>query len=63
MVRTSPSNAEDEDLIPGWGAKITHASRPKNQNIETLLKQIQRRLQKMIHIKKKKKNNLNKIKV
>ena len=34
MVRTSPSNAEGAGLIPGWGAKIPHASRPKNQNIE-----------------------------
>ena len=41
MVRTSPSNAEGKDSIPGRGAKITHASRPKNQNIETLLKDIQ----------------------
>ena len=34
VVKTSPSNAGDAGLIPGWGAKIPHASWPKNQNIE-----------------------------
>ena len=34
MVTTSPSNAGGAGLIPGWGAKIPHASRPKNQNIK-----------------------------
>ena len=34
MVKTSPSNAESAGSIPGWGAKIPHASRPKNQNIK-----------------------------
>ena len=29
MVKTSPSNAEDEGSIPGWGAKIPHALQPK----------------------------------
>ena len=33
MVKTSPSNAESEGSIPGGGAKITHASWPKKQNI------------------------------
>ena len=32
MLKTSPSNAGNEGLIPGWGAKIPHASGPKNQN-------------------------------
>ena len=34
MVKTSPSNAGGEGSIPGWGAKIPHASWPKNQNIK-----------------------------
>ena len=32
MVKTPPSNAGGEGSIPGWGAKIPHASQPKNQN-------------------------------
>ena len=32
VVKTSPSNAGGAGLIPGRGAKIPHASRPKNQN-------------------------------
>ena len=34
VVKTSPSNAEDEGSIAGWGAKIPHASWPGNQNLE-----------------------------
>ena len=34
VVKTSPSNAGVVGSIPGWGAKIPHASRPKNQNIK-----------------------------
>ena len=34
MVKTSPSNAGGAGSIPGWGAKIPHASWPKNQNIK-----------------------------
>ena len=34
VVKTSPSNAEGAGLIPGQGAKIPHASLPKNQNIK-----------------------------
>ena len=34
MVKTLPSNAGGAGLIPGQGAKIPRASRPKNQNIE-----------------------------
>ena len=34
MVKTSPSNAGGVGLIPGQGAKIPHASGPKNQNIK-----------------------------
>ena len=49
VVEALPSNAGGVGLIPSWGAKISHASRPKNQNnivtktITTL---------KMAHIKK-----------
>ena len=34
MVKTSPSKARGEGTIPGWGAKIPHASWPKTQNIK-----------------------------
>ena len=34
MVEASPSNAGGAVLIPGQGAKIPHALRPKNQNIK-----------------------------
>ena len=34
MVMISPSNAEAMGSIPDWGAKIPHASQPKNQNIK-----------------------------
>ena len=34
MVKTSPSNAGGAGSIPGQGAKIPHASGPKNQNIK-----------------------------
>ena len=33
-VKTSPSNAGGAGSIPGQGAKIPHASGPKNQNIK-----------------------------
>ena len=32
VVKILPSNAEDTGSIPAWGAKILHASWPKNQN-------------------------------
>ena len=32
VVKTSPSNAGGAGSIPGRGAKIPHASWPKNQN-------------------------------
>ena len=34
VVKTSPSNAEGAGSIPDQGAKIPHASWPKNQNIK-----------------------------
>ena len=33
-LKTSPSNAAGVGSILVWGAKITHASWPKNQNIK-----------------------------
>ena len=34
VVKTLPFNAGGLGLIPGWGAKSPHASRPKNHNIK-----------------------------
>ena len=34
VVKTPPSSAGGVGSIPGRGAKISHASRPKNQNIK-----------------------------
>ena len=34
VLKTLPSNAGVVGSIPGWGAKIPHASQPKNQNIK-----------------------------
>ena len=34
MVKTLPSNAGGAGSIPGRGAKIPHASQPRNQNIK-----------------------------
>ena len=34
VVKTSPSNAGGVGSIPGWEAKIPHASQPKKQIIK-----------------------------
>ena len=34
VVKTSPSNARHAGSIPGWGMKIPHTLKPKNQNIK-----------------------------
>ena len=34
VVKISPSSSGDVGLIPGPGAKISHASLPKHQNIK-----------------------------
>ena len=34
MVKNLPSNAGGTGSIPGWGAKIPHASMSKNQSIK-----------------------------
>ena len=54
VVKTLPSNAGREGLIPGRGAKIPHALRPKNQNINrsNIVTNSIKTLKKMVHIKK-----------
>ena len=58
MVKTSSSNGGGVGSIPGWGAKIPHASWPKNQNIKNKSNIVTNsiRLYKMVHIKNKNKN-------
>ena len=34
VVKTLPSSIRVTGSIPDWGVKISHASRPKNQNIK-----------------------------
>ena len=36
VVKSLPFSAEDAGSIPDWGAKIPHASQPKNQNIKQM---------------------------
>ena len=53
VVKTSPFNAGAVGWIPGWRAKIPHASWPENQNIKQ--KQYCNKLNKdfkIVHIKK-----------
>ena len=54
MVMTSPSSAEGAGSIPGRGAKIPHASRPKKQNIKQkqYCNKFNKDFKKMVHIKK-----------
>ena len=56
MVKTSPSNAGGAGSITGPGAKIPHASQPKNQNIiqSNIVTNSVKNL-KVVHIKKKNK--------
>ena len=56
VIKTSPSNAGDAGSIPGWGAKIPHASWPKNQNIKQkqYCNKFSKDFKRMVHIKKKK---------
>ena len=54
VIKTSPSNVGGAGSIPGWGAKISHALGPKNQNIKQ--KQYCNKFNKdlkMVHVKKK----------
>ena len=59
MVKTSPSNAGGAGSIPGRGAKIPHASRPKKQNIKQkqYCNKFNKDFKKMVHIKKNLKKN------
>ena len=56
VVGTLPSNAGSEGLNPGRGAKISHASRPKNQNVnqKQYCNKFNKDFKKLVHIKKKK---------
>ena len=58
VVKTSPSKAGGICLIPGLGAKIPHASWPKNQNIKQKqhCNKFMKTLKNSPHKKKKKKN-------
>ena len=53
VVKTSPSNAGVMDSIPGQGAKIPHASQPKDQNIKNRSNVVTNSVKslKMVHIK------------
>ena len=57
VFETLSSNAGGVGLIPGQGAKIPHASWPKNQNIKQkqYCKKFKKDFKKTVHIKKKKK--------
>ena len=59
VVKILPSNAGVWVSIPGWEAKIPHASWPKDQNIKKQKRShivtSSIKILKMIHIKKKKK--------
>ena len=59
MVKTLPSNAGDVGSIPGRGAKIPHASGPKNQNIKQkqYCNKINKDFKNGPHEKKKKNNS------
>ena len=54
MTNTSPSSTGGVGLIPGWEAKIPHASGPKNQNVKQ--KQYGNKFNKRSTLKKKKKD-------
>ena len=60
MVKTSPFNARGAGSIPGWGAMLPHASRPKNQNIKQkrYYNELNKDLKNGPHQKKKKKQEV-----
>ena len=63
VVKTSPSNTGGAGSIPGWGAKIPHASRPKNQKQKQYCNKFNKDFkngphQKKKNLKKKKKRNV-----
>jgi len=57
VVNTSPSNAEGVASTPGGGAKISHDSQPKKQNIKqkAICNIFNKNELKIVHTKKKKK--------
>ena len=56
MVNTSPSNAEGVALTPGGGAKISHDSQLKKQNIKAICNKFKKSELKIVHTKKRKKS-------
>ena len=58
VVGTWPSNEGGASSFRGWGAKIPHASWPKNQNIKIRSNSVTNSIKtfKIVRIKKKKKN-------
>ena len=60
MVKTLLSNARVSGSIPGWGAKILHASWPKKQNRSSVVTNSIKTLEKLStskNLKKKKKTS------
>ena len=57
VVKSLPRGAGAAGSVSGWGAKISHASQPKDQNIKqsSTVNKYNKDL-KMVHIKKRKKN-------
>ena len=62
VVKTSPSNTGGARLSPGWGAKISCCSWPKNQNIKQkqCCNKFNKDFQNGPHQKKSSKNNFKK---
>ena len=58
VVRTLPSNSGSKGSIPGKGAKIHHASQPKNKTESNIVTNSIKNL-KMVHIKNKKSLKIN----
>ena len=57
MVKTSSSNAGDAGSIPGWGAKISRASWPKNQKQKQYCNKFNKDFKNGPHQKHKNKKN------
>ena len=59
MVKTLPSDAGGVGSIPGQGARIPHASQPRNQNVKQkqYCNKFDKNFKKMVHIKKNFLNN------
>ena len=53
VVKTSPSGVESVGLIPDQGAKVTHASRPKNVKQKHCYNKFKKDFKKWSTLKKK----------